>query len=674
MTKVNPVVQQAASSDSTERLATKTRLGVSSLIGGSLALGTSAAAHQFGGIAVPAFAEKVADFLFDKATSLAPAGMLTGLPSLGGAALALGTAFVAGSLVGASLGKFTAHKVSLNDVKARLGVAGSDLNLGQMHRVADIAVDGGIFKGRSTAVQFKNDAARIRNLNKELTNTEFSLSSNAHNTSKARGTEDRFFDFEGARLTNGAATSDGFVNAVASIKSAIAMEVKATDKYTYQQGNSASALNRREYILAGIMGHAHDRGIAGNFLASAIQERANLMETNPKQADVHFREALRKGIDAGILAPNTDPKCYEGMVNAAAFASSTAPAGKNRDAVISSIFDSLKEAGLIDGNLRARFIKDVREKITNPGAEIVAPAAAAAPSGTTPGSALIDRLFGKVFSKQEGDLRSSLEDDFGNPVAETESQKAARLAAEVEAEATSHVNFYADTLASLDPRQKNLADLYEKLTRLLNEKAVPLDQINEMDPRKLRGAIAMRHKHGFDLFDKYEANDTEIAGTREEIVSLTDELDAARTQRPADFSIASKEERKGAEALEKQVKAEDARIEGLKAKAEKATAKIDDMEGNLQDDEFKANDFFFRNQEQAFNEPARPKEPGFFERLFSSKTDEETVEVEGVEGDQEFATPAAAAVEQELSEPATPGIDGQLPDPVVVETKSRFWN
>ena len=121
-------------------------------------------------------------------------------------------------------------------------------------------------------VQFKDDAARIQNLNNELTKTEWSLSSNAHNTSKARGAEDRFFDFEGGRLANIALTTGDFNEALAELKSAISTEVKATDKYTYQQGNSSTAIDRREYILAGIMGHAYQRGLAGNYLAAAVEE------------------------------------------------------------------------------------------------------------------------------------------------------------------------------------------------------------------------------------------------------------------------------------------------------------------------------------------------------------------------------------------------------------------
>src|SRR6185503_3448776 len=154
-----------------------------------------------------------------------------------------------------------------------------------------ITVNGGIFSGRSTAVQFKEDAVRIRNLNKELTNTEFSLSSNAHSVSKARGTEDRLFDLEGGRLANHSVSPDAFIQSLESLKSAINAEVKATDKYTFQKGDSSTAISRREYILAGIMSFAHSRAIAGTYLTAAVRERAEIAKTDPKLANANFKIA-----------------------------------------------------------------------------------------------------------------------------------------------------------------------------------------------------------------------------------------------------------------------------------------------------------------------------------------------------------------------------------------------
>jgi len=684
--KVKLVESQATpTADSTQRLSTKTRFGVSAILGGAVVLGAGAAAAQYGVVGgIAAVAAAVKTFLETNVTQVQIVNVADQLNTLlggQGTQVALGAAALAtGAAIGGAIGKVTAYKASLNDVKARLGVEGSDLNFSQIHRIADVAVKGGIFSGRSIALQFKEDAVRISNLNRELTNTEFSLSSNAHNTSKARGTEDRFFDLEGGRLASQSASSDDFVASLKSLKSAVNAEVKATDKYTFQKGNSSTAISRREYILTGIISFAYQRGIAGNFLTAAIKERAETAKSNPKLADVNFRKALQKGIAAGILAPHVDPKCYDGMVKAAAVAS-LASTGKNPDAVISSIFDAFKEAGLVDGHLRARFINDVRTKLLNPEAEIADPVAR-----QSTGSSLIEKVRNQGSSKSEGSelqSRSALEDGLDAPAEETSSQRKARLAAEAEAQATSDVNLYSDTLASLDPRQKQLADLYETLIKLLNEKTIPLDKIMEMDTSKLRGALAMRHKQGFDLFDQYEANDAAIAATREQIAALTDEIDASRSPRPENFKLAAKPQRKAAEALEKQVKSEDSRIASLSKKAQRANAKIEKVEGTLEENEGIATTFLYPATEQALEAPVVPAQPGFFTRLFSSKKTEE-VQIEGaaaVEIEPGLEKPntvsAQAQPEKGVVAPATgvPVEDG-IPEPVVEaapKPKWRFW-
>lgn len=698
--RINPAGQPAAPSDSTQRIATKTRIGVSSLVGGAMALGVGAAAAHYGvDGGIPAVASKVEALLskyvtIPDVTSGIASFLYDGQAIVGqGTAAALGAATAGvGAGIGAATGKLTAHKVSLNDVKGRLGVAGSDLNFKQMHRVADVAIQGGVFQGRSMSAQFKQDAERIRNLNSELTNTEFSLSRNAHSTSKARGTEDRFFDFEGARLANISDASGDFVEALDALKSAIHAEVKATDKYTYQQGNSSTALSRREYILAGILGHAYGRGVAGNYLTAAVSERAETAKTNPKLADANFRQALQGGIDAGILAPNVDTKCYEGMVGSAAVAS-MASTGKNPDAVITSIFDSLKESGLIESNLRARFVKDVREKIANPNAEIADPIQGrpsvnpGRPSFN--GSTLIEKLTGsaKATNKDRQKLSGApLEAGLDEPTVETTSQRKARLAAEAEAQANSDVNIYAETIGSLEPRQKDLADLHEKLIKLLTEKSVPLDKIMEMGESTLRGVLTMRHKQGFDLFDNYEAKDPEINQTRRDILDLTDSIDAARSQRPENFKLASREQRKSAEALEKQVKAEDAQIAILKAKIDRLDAKIDGLEDKLQYDEGRASTYLFPATEAPLPEPVLPKEQGFFEKMFSRKQEaapaqeESAVVVEIEEGLDEPVTESTASPvsrEEAIDEPATDTaqveMEEELPEPVLETSGWKVW-
>jgi len=272
------------------------------------------------------------------------------------------------------------------------------------------------------------------------------------------------------------------------------------------------------------------------------------------------------------------------------------------------------------------------------------------------------------------------------PSEESGSQRKARLAAEAEAQATSVVNAYSDTLASLDPRQSELADLYEKLIKLLKEKSIPLDQIMEMGPRRLRGALAMRHKQGFDLFEKYEANDAAIAQTREQIAVLTDEIDAGRSPRPENFKLASKEQRKAAEALEKQVKAEDARIEDLKAKAQKANAKIEQVEGTLEENEGRASTYLFPATETLLDEPVLPKQPGYFATFFNSSKKAEEVQVQA---EEEAQSEEVVAVEMEsgleeptevnaaTQEPAVLEEDAQgqeegLPEPII-ETQKQSW-
>jgi len=684
MAPINPVVQQAAPSDSTQRLASKTRLGVSSFIGAAFVLGAGAAATRYVGFdnvvkAVEGFASKYAT-LPDLAT--AANGFFAKLAGYGTITVLGAAAGAAGALAGAGVGKATAHKASLNDVKGQLGVDGSDLNFGQIHRVADVAVQGGVFKGRSTVAQFKSDADRIQNLNGELTQTEFSLSSNAHNTSKARGTEDRFFDFEGARLANRPQSTAQFVNALQDLRAAVHSEVKATDKYTYQKGNSATAVSRREYILAGVMGFAYDRGLAGNYLTAAVAERAETAKTNPKLADAQFRQALQQGIAAGILSPKNDPRAYEGMVRAAAAASQASTSGRNRDAIVSSIFDSLKDAGLIDGNLRARFIKDVQAKLQNPGAQI---SNQIQQSGS---ESLIDRLVkrsgvdasSRASSSDSKGSSASLEEGMDDPSVETASQLKARLAAEEQAQADSDVNAYSDSLGRLDPRLKQIADLYETLITLLREKSVPLNQIMEMGPNRLRGALVLRHKEGFDLFEKYEANDASIQATREQIASLQAGLDADRVARPDNFKRASKAQRRAAEDLEKQIKAGDAQIAKLKAKAGEVDASIKKKESVLGQNEDHANTFLFPKTEEALPEPELPRQPGFFERLFGAKKKAEAPAVEEAGIDSEVA------VEEILGDPVVEGnppggpqivdLEGPLPDPVVAPVKPRwkFWS
>lgn len=692
---VNPAVQKSApSAERTQRISTKTRFGFSSLLGGAVALGAGAAAAHYGVAGgIPTVVQTVTDFIKPYVTNVQ---VVDGIRALNDRLLrgnikvvALSAvAVVTGAAIGGTVGQLTAPQASLNDVKARLGIGGSDLNFSQIRRIADIAVEGGIFSESSTTVQIKEDAVRIRNLNNELTNTEYSLSSNAHNTSIARGTEDRFFDLEGGRLANLSVTTVEFLSSLKALKSAIFAEVKATDKYTFQKGNSSTSISRREYILAGIMSFAHDRGIAANYLTSAARERAELVKANPKLAEANFRKAIQNGVLAGILTPNADAKCYEGMVNSAAVASLASSAGKNPDAVVTAIYNAFKEAGLVEGNLRSRFVSDTRAKMSNPETEIIDPVTRQSGSATS----LIEKIRDQKTNSASAELqhKSSLEDGLDAPSEETASQIKARLAAEAEAQATSDVNAYSDTLASLDPRQKELGELFEKLIKLLNEKSVPLNQIMEMGPRRLRGALTMRHRQGFDLFERYEANDAAIAQTREQIATLTDEIDLARSPRPENFKLSTKEQRKAAEALEKQVAAEDVRIEGLKAKAEKANAKIEQVEGTLEENENRASTFLFPATETLLDEPVLPKQPGFFATFFNnSKKAEEVVEAqaeEAVEAAEAAEEVVPVEIESGLEEPSVVNAAEEIAVPVeaaqvqeegipepVIETNKPSW-
>ena len=188
----------------------------------------------------------------------------------------------------------------------------------------------------------------------------------------------------------------------------------------------------------------------------------------------------------------------------------------------------------------------------------------------------------------------------------------------------------------------------------------------------------MRHKQGFDLFDRYEANDADIAATRERIAVLTDALLADQVARPESFSRASKAQKKAAEALEKQVKAEDHRIAGLKKKAEAVDAKIHKVEVTLDMDEGKTTSFLFPANEPELSVPETPKQPGFFEKLFAKKKVEEAPQAEGIV--EEAVLPAVQ--EELLDEPAIGEIavpqaqngDDALPDPVVqAKPKWKLW-
>lgn len=177
------------------------------------------------------------------------------------------------------------------EIKQKLGISGSNLNRTQLMKIADIQ-----------KCVFNPDAVRMRNLDRTLTKTEYSLSFGAHDISKRKGTEDRYFHAEGCKLSKSlvGATTAEMLQAKQTLTQSIANEVKSTHKYTLQRGNSLSSIDRRAYMIDGILRFARQSGLSAQFLEAAIQERKNNPDT--AKANEQFIETLKAGVENDVLS------------------------------------------------------------------------------------------------------------------------------------------------------------------------------------------------------------------------------------------------------------------------------------------------------------------------------------------------------------------------------------
>ncbi|HSX37903.1 MAG TPA: hypothetical protein VLE95_03640 [Chlamydiales bacterium] len=577
-----------------------------------------------------------------------------------------GPLIVAGIVLGALYGEVTAP-ANLTQVKKLLNIPTSDLTMNQIKQIADIKRNWGVFTPSTSAAEEKSDAVRIKNLNNILKKTEASLSSNARAISEARANEDRFFHFEGARLANQSGWQEKLsgwstqqcIETLSALKSAIDSEVNATDKYTYQQGNSQTSVSRRSYILNEILRFAYQEKIAGAYLSSAILERARTEDV--KEADEGFSQTVQRGIAEGILNPGPDGNLYDGMVEAACVASLSSRE-KNPDSSISSFFNLMKNAGLVDDTLFARFVADVRKNLIDSGAKIVDPVTPKKPS-------LIDKI-GNLFSRssirQGGNELPGLHN--ATPALGNNSETAKERA-------DADVNVFATKLASLEFMQTELISHYEKLIQLLNEKHQSLSTVLRMGKGRLRASIWAVFKDDLKPLEHFEDKDPEIKEIREEIAGLENQLDriSISNDRPSNFKLASEQQRKAAEQIEKQFQNVREKIVHLSAQAASIDQSIQRDVAVFQKGASKLTRDRFPATEKTLIEPNVPKQPSFFENLFK-KSAQTAVDNQGLIESGIASDPVANSEDDAIRSLVEAGQDEEaLIAPVVIQPKHWFW-
>ncbi|MBI5273359.1 MAG: hypothetical protein HY861_05185 [Chlamydiia bacterium] len=518
----------------------------------------------------------------------------------------------------------------LNAVKAHIGVPDSNLNFTQIKKVYDLA-----------NLRFRSADDRVKNLDAVCTQTEYSLSKNAHETSKKRGTEDRFFAFEGHKLArpSEAPVASEFLQAKVELEQAIDRQIRVEHKYTLQQGNSASSISRRAYILQSILNFAYERGLAGSFLKALISEAAQIGQG---AVDMPF---LRTGIAVGAaqgLLSSADPKLYQGLAVSAAEAALKQPKGKNRDEIIDSIFRLFVDTGLLTSDQQAKFTSDVREIITAVETGLIG-----SPSELLGTEAFVGKEAGKAVPSGKGSASKASGNEEGffsrwSRKRQAEKEEALRLEAVSQATGDVELSDYMKNLQALIEAQKVLIGQVTELNTLLKTVAEnPLNNLDQLSKGDLIGLIELFHNGVQDphktLLQQLDANIRMRQDAIPKQQAVVAELARQCKERPVHFKQASEEQRKLAKALETVVKKNRSAIESLDDIAEKFVKKINKVRTTVQQLADKQREKLFPQQEGEEDlplvgpkPPEAPKQSSFFDR-FKSKKEAPKAAVEGQE-------------------------------------------
>ncbi len=464
-------------------------------------------------------------------------------------------------------------KKGLSDLKIAIGISDSDLNRKQLTKIFNISEQ-----------RFSSDSTRIKNLNRVLTNTEKSLSKGAHEISKAKGKEDRYFHAEGCKFAQenaGSSTAD-FIKAKRSLVNAVAEEVKATDKYTIQNGNSVSSISRREYLVDGILKFARENGLVEEFVLSAIEER----DSNPNQkiANEQFIGALREGIAHELLSVE-EPRFSAALENVARTAMHQVEqrnktvgffGGKtNPDEIVLELGKAFKSAGMLPNEDLSQFVYNVQhgvlitdeaklpEMTAEKRASRETPVAPAANNNNAPAGNDNNVAGKKPSVVQFGGFRTE------DSVSDTSDPVATESAVVETVELPVDISSYIDQLKSLTAAQKKLRDDLGVLKTLLKLKAG--DDLKDLGAEELRAMIEVSRSLGLpvsadrtkpaDLDRSIQTTEASIARQMSLIETLSQDCPLNSKDCPADHAKASQEARSEASALRKEIRVNAKHIE-----------------------------------------------------------------------------------------------------------------
>ena len=450
-------------------------------------------------------------------------------------------------------------KKGLSDLKIAIGISDSDLNRKQLTKIFNISEQ-----------RFSSDSTRIKNLNRVLTNTEESLSKGAHEISKAKGKEDRYFHAEGCKFAQenaGSSTAD-FIKAKRSLVNAVAEEVKATEKYTIQNGNSVSSISRREYLVDGILKFARENGLVEEFILSAIEER----DSNPNQkiANEQFIGALREGIAHELLSVE-EPRFSAALENIARtamhqveqrnktvgfFGSKTNP-----DEIVLELGKAFKSAGMLPNEDLSQFVYNVQHGvlITDEAKlpEMTTEKRASQETPVAPAASNDNNVAVKKPSVvQLGEFRTE------DSVSDTSDPVATESTAVETVELPVDISGYIGQLKSLTAAQKKLLDDLSVLKTLLKLKAG--DDLKDLGTEELRAMIEVSRSLGLpvsadrtkpaDLDRSIQTTEASIARQMSLIETLSQDCPLNFKDCPADYAKASKESKEEASALRKEIR------------------------------------------------------------------------------------------------------------------------
>lgn len=515
-------------------------------------------------------------------------------------------------------------KEELAQWKKELGIPKSELNTSQMRKIAVYL----------PTPAFKSDAERIQNLAKVLNKTEFSLSKDAHQTSISVGEQKRYFDAEGSIFAGLCknATTEMMFDAREELLEKVGQQVKASDIYTMQKGNSLSSVPKIDYLVDGILGFARSKGLTAIFVSQAARERREVLDF--KQSMEKLTETLSKGLDQGLISLE-DPALAAVLEDAGIEAmriveeenkrkqSNQGYFGKpifmNPDSEVVALGTAFKHAGLLpDGDL-SRFIFNVHQKAGKP---------------FSSGERVEDLGFTDIQTPVIAPSDATQVRETQAPSSEAEKQ------ARTEA-ANAETTVYVQNLDLLASAQQEMLEKQRMLKTLLKIKAE--DDLRGLSASELRAMIrASRATHSPITGDPSKENldasiEAQKKAAREQFAYLQQIF--ANCKRPHTFEDASKEVRSLARKKEEQTRANDAaiayeskRITEWTKQSGKVENKIDTSAMNGvslalgEPTEEALPDFIIVEEEKPVEktigeetEAAKEKKPGFFDRLFSKK-------------------------------------------------------